>query len=314
MGNPKLYSARDIETLKQKIATYRDTLTALKTENSIDDYLFMKSEFNGFKTQILHLEGIMEIMDEKQSIQIEEYERQVNSLSVQIDFLNQTVEELNQDISLIMNNFRTGRSNDHIEAINTSVDLKEPLNSTKKNEENEVNLITEESPQSQTSIPSIQNTNLPPSYKQLQKFVNEAQFIEEIQTGLTSTENIASQKMHQEEAPRFKKQNFPSNSINPGQPYNRPHRKVNMTPTFNLNNAAKKHTFSMNINKNVPNPSLIPTSVPEKSEPAMVHFNPTPDITPIEVEKDIIVISNEVKLETKDKDALSFLKFFRKKE
>ena len=53
MGDSKLYSAQDIEKLKQKIATYKDTLTTLKTGNSIDDYLFIKSEFNGFKTQSL---------------------------------------------------------------------------------------------------------------------------------------------------------------------------------------------------------------------------------------------------------------------
>jgi len=314
MGNPKLYSARDIETLKRKIATYRDTLNTLKTENSIDDYLFMKSEFNGFKTKISRLEGIMEIMGEKQSIQKEEYEQQVKSLSVQIDSLNQTVEELNQDISLIMNNLRSGRSNDLIEAINASIDLQLPLNSTNKNEEIEVNLITEESSQNQISIPSIQNTNLPPSYRQLQKFVNEAKVIEELQTGLTSTENVTSQKMYQEETQRFKKQSFPSNSINPSQPYNGPYRKVNMTPTYNLNNVAKKHTFSMNINNNPTNSSLLPTNAPEKSETVTEYFEHAPDITPIEVEKDIIVISNEVKQETKDKDALSFLKFFRKKD
>ncbi len=79
MGDSKLYSAHDIEKLKQKIATYRDTLTTLKTGNSIDDYLFMKNEFNGFKTQISHLEGVVEIMDEKQSVQIEEYEQQVKN-------------------------------------------------------------------------------------------------------------------------------------------------------------------------------------------------------------------------------------------
>ena len=112
MGDSKLYSAHDIEKLKQKIATYRDTLTTLKTGSSIDGYLFIKNEFNGFKTQISHLEGVAEIMDEKQSVQIGEYEQQVKQFSVQINSLNQTVEELNQDISLIRNKIENDNSND----------------------------------------------------------------------------------------------------------------------------------------------------------------------------------------------------------
>ena len=54
----------------------------MKTGNSIDDYLFMKNEFNGFKTQVSHLEGLMELMNEKQSVQIEEYEQQIKHFSL----------------------------------------------------------------------------------------------------------------------------------------------------------------------------------------------------------------------------------------
>ena len=80
MADAKLYSAQDIENLKQKIATYRDTLTTLKSGNTIDDYLFMKSELNGFKMQVSHLEEVMGRLNDKRSMQIEEYEQQIETI------------------------------------------------------------------------------------------------------------------------------------------------------------------------------------------------------------------------------------------
>ena len=68
MGDSKLYSAQDIEKLKQKISIYRDTLSTLKSGNSVDDYLFMKSNFNGFKTKFSNLEETIGRMNDKKRL------------------------------------------------------------------------------------------------------------------------------------------------------------------------------------------------------------------------------------------------------
>ncbi|NYF26360.1 hypothetical protein [Sporosarcina sp. JAI121] len=249
MGDSKLYSSHDIEKLKQKVATYKDTLTALKTGNSIDDYLFMKSEFNGLKTQISNLEGIM---NEKQSTQIEEYEQQVKSFSGQIDSLNQIVKELDQDISLIMNKLKKGDCDNLLEEIITPGDIQDSLNSVKENEENEVKHIKVEATKTtdQTSNPSIRNSNLPPSYKQLRKFVNEAQTIEDPPASLTPSESIAIQKNHQEERQHFKKQSFPSNGIHPNQTYYGHYRNSATQSSITINKTSLGKPFPVIVNRN----------------------------------------------------------------
>ena len=110
MGDAQLYSAHDIEKLKQKIATYRETLTTLKADNSTEDYHLMKNEFQSFKTKITDLEELMEIMDEVNSKQIEGYKQEIKNFSHQIDSLNQTIEDLNQKISSIMSNMDEGNN------------------------------------------------------------------------------------------------------------------------------------------------------------------------------------------------------------
>ncbi|MEG0471601.1 MAG: hypothetical protein RR588_04630, partial [Solibacillus sp.] len=102
MDDTKLYAIQDIERLKQKIAVYKETLTTLKKGTSIEDFLNRKEEFDGFKIQIAHLEGLTKTIDEKQSMQIEGYEEKVIQIANQIDLLNQTVEEMNQEISLLL--------------------------------------------------------------------------------------------------------------------------------------------------------------------------------------------------------------------
>ncbi|MER2060735.1 MAG: hypothetical protein ABTA16_18115, partial [Niallia sp.] len=245
MGDSKSYSAHDIEKLKQKVETYRDTLTTLRTGNSIDDYLFMKSEFNGFKTQISNLEGILK---EKQSMQIGEYEQQVKNFSVQIDSLNQTVEELNQDISLIMNKIKSGDSNNFIEEINAPVNAQDSLNIA-SNEEKAESLIEKTiQTKDQTSISSIQQPNRPPSFKQLQNLVTMANDIQEVPSDAPPLASLDIQKTSSE-GQRFSKKSFPSTGINPSQIYNSRSRNVPMTPVIHPNRFSKKQIVPIKVNE-----------------------------------------------------------------
>ena len=68
MEDSKLYSTQGIEKLKQQIEGYKDTLTSLKMGTSIEDYLFMKMDFDEIKTQMALLEELNETIDDKQKI------------------------------------------------------------------------------------------------------------------------------------------------------------------------------------------------------------------------------------------------------
>ena len=94
MEDSKLYSAQDIEKLKQKIANYRNTLTTLKAENTFDDYLFIKDEFNDIQKQVSILEGEMGQMNDNQSVQNKVNEEHIKNEAVQSDTLNRTADEL----------------------------------------------------------------------------------------------------------------------------------------------------------------------------------------------------------------------------
>lgn len=67
MEESKLYTTQEIEKLKQKIESYRGSLTSLKMGASIEDFLYMKQEFDGLKTQMAHLDSITETLDTKQN-------------------------------------------------------------------------------------------------------------------------------------------------------------------------------------------------------------------------------------------------------
>src|SRR5690554_6421673 len=148
MDDSKEYSVQDIEILKEKIATYREALTTLKMANSVVDF---------------HL------MEKKQNIQREEYGKQIKKHSEQLESFNQTVEELNKELSLILNELKNEVPNQHIDKIHVPVDLQPSLTTADQFVDNESS-FTEEITQAkdQQSISSIQQSNLPPSYKQLQ--------------------------------------------------------------------------------------------------------------------------------------------------
>jgi len=327
MGDSKLYSAQDIEKLKQQIATYKDTLTTLKTGNSVDDYLAMKSEANGFKTEVSKLEGVLELMNEKQSVQLEEYEQQIKSFSVQMDFLNQTIEELNQDLSLVKNKLVKDDSNSLIEDLIVPVDVQGPINNVINNEEREEDLIEETA-----SISSVRKSNLPPSYKQLQSMIGNAANIQEFPSDATPIVSIDSHNEYPEEQ-EFSRQSFPYTGIHPSQIYNGLYRNVNKPSTIHLTNAVKKQAIPIHANENLDPSSLLTTNGPEINEtvtpdPSLLlttselEINETvtsyPEevhkVTTIEEDKAPIEISIEMKRQQhKNKETSSLFNLFRKK-
>ena len=100
MENAKSYSTYDIEQLKQKIDSYKQTLVTLKKGTSLEDCLVIKNEFDSFKKQFWQLDSST---TEKviQRGQFEIYEEQVKQMSSQMNALHQNVEEINQEILTI---------------------------------------------------------------------------------------------------------------------------------------------------------------------------------------------------------------------
>ncbi|MEK5037684.1 hypothetical protein [Sporosarcina sp. FSL K6-3457] len=266
MADAKLYSAQDIENLKQKIATYRDTLTTLKSGNTIDDYLIMKSELTGFKMQASHLEEVMGRLNDKQSMQIEEYEQQIETFSQQIGSLNRTVEELNKDLSVVMDqlvNDRTGN-------VNTSVVGQDSVNTHYNADVVEVTPQLEE----KTPLSSIQQPNRPPSYKHLQSLIARANDIQEVPSTGTPTASI-----HQKPG----KPSFPSIGSHPNQIYNGLNRNINMKSTVHFNNISTKQAVPTRSDNLVP-PTPQATAELEKNEVVIISPEEAPHIAVIEEE------------------------------
>jgi len=328
MGDSKLYSAEDIEKLKQKIATYKDTLTTLKIGNSVDDYLALKIEANGFKTKVSKLEGVMELMNEKQSLQLEEYEQQIKSFSVQMNSLNQTIEELNQDFSLVKNKLTKDGSKNLIEKVISPVDVPRSIDIANNIEEKEEVHIEET-----TSNTSMRKSNRPPSYRQLQNLIGNANNIQEVSSDTTPIVSMDIQKEYPA-GQQIGKQSFPYTGIHTGQIHNRLYKNVNRPLTIHLTNAVEQQVIPINVNKNSDPASLLTTSELEinetvmpdpdmlltASEPMIIEtVTPDPEevhnATTIEEDKAPIENSNEMKRQQhKNKETLSLFNIFRKKQ
>ena len=164
MRDEELSPTHDIELLKQKITLYKDTLTTLKTGDSIEDYQFLKNEFQHFKTKITNFADVIENMDEKQNKQIKGYKQEIKNLSTQIDSLNLIVEELNQNFLLVM---KTQNSNQGKPKFN----LPNQLTPSRKQSIPEGNFTQQPPP-----------SNATPTYKQLQNIGTRMQSLNELPT------------------------------------------------------------------------------------------------------------------------------------
>ncbi|MFJ8088098.1 hypothetical protein ACIQ7N_07805 [Lysinibacillus sp. NPDC095746] len=251
MEDSKLYSTQGIEQLKQKIEAYKDTLTSLKMGNSIEDYLFMKMDFDEIKTQMALLEELNETIDDKQkNSQIRGYEEQIKLLSAQIESLNQTIEEMNRDILKVLNKLLTI---ENTEAPTTPPKTEKISNFFANGAQRGDSIIT------QTTSPSA-NTSKQPSYKMLQNLAGKATNTQlDGNNGTPSTRN-GNQKDVPEER-HFNQQYFQSINTHPSQIYNGLYRNTNTESTFHFKHATNIQEIPISIN----GPALAPddASTPE---------------------------------------------------
>jgi len=234
MENSNLYSTQDIEKLKEKIDTYRETLTTLKMGTSIEDYLFMKNQFEELNTQITHLEGLTETLDGKQSLQIKTYEGQVKQLSNQIEALNHAIEEMNHEILAILNKLITVESNQPADNMSTTVD-----ESSIKNDAYPSKNFLKEIVQSdvQTPLPTTE-----PTYKFLQSLAGKAS---NMNNGIPFTPNDVPGKRQEER--HFNHQYFQTINSHPSQIYNGLYRNNTAESTFHFKNAVDTQGIPVNV-------------------------------------------------------------------
>ena len=298
MDDSQKYSAQDMEILKQKIATYREGLTTLKMANSVVDF---------------------RSMEEKQNIQREDYENQIKKQSEQLESFNHTVEGLNKELSLILKELKSDVTNDHIEDKQVPVELESSLNTANQFEANERNTI-KVIPQTTgpTSKSSIQQSNLPPSYKQLQSLAGRAISPQDIPNNTVSTSTTDLQVIHPQEL-FFNKQSAGPSGIPPNQLYNGLYKNISMKTTVQSEYNARKQVIPLKENSIAESTPLTTTDTVEKTDIVMEHFDEVQDvheialIDEVEEEKETINTTNETVQQDLGKEGFSFLNIFRKK-
>lgn len=205
----------------------------------------MKKEFDAIKTQITHLEGLTETLDDKQNSQIRGYEEQIRLLSTQIESLNQTIEEMNQEILTVLNKL-------------VIEDPKAPA--TTPNTENTSTFMANDE-QSHPRIKESANqsavTSVPPSYKLLQSLAGKAIRIQSnpnnrIPSSRQDNLEDRTQKRH------FNQQYFQSVNTHPSQIYNGLYRNTTAETTVHLKNYTDAKEIPINnFETTITIPSLI---------------------------------------------------------
>ncbi|MDM5230753.1 hypothetical protein [Lysinibacillus pakistanensis] len=262
MEDSKLYSTQDIEKVKEKIEHYRETLTSLKMGTSLEDYLFMKKEFDGLKTQIAHLEGLTETLDDRQNSQIKSYEEQIKLLSTQIELLNQTIEEMNQEILIVLKKLLTMEVNEAPAPTTTpSIESHSPLIANAAQRQPTITMA-----QNQSAITSKQ-----PSYRLLQNLAGKAtnkQFDlnHTIQSSGTEHQKSIPEERH------FNQHYFQSVNTHPSQGL---YRNTNTESTFHFKNA----TDAKQIPVSIYDPTTINSSIIGETKPEIIS-EPTAMETP----------------------------------
>ncbi|MGE7625320.1 hypothetical protein ACQKMD_20630 [Viridibacillus sp. NPDC096237] len=235
MEDSRLYSTQDIEKWKEKIDAYKETLTSLKMGTSNDDYLFMKKDFNGIKTQLALIEGLTETIEDKQNSQIRGYEEQIKLLSTQIESLNQMIEKMNQEMLRVLNKLLT------IENTETPTTTPKNENTSKfiSNGAQRYPIITQTT--SQSVITSKQ-----PSYKMLQSLAGKATNGQlDANNGIPSVRNENQRNIPEER--HFNQQYFQSINTHPSQIYNGLYRNTTTESTFHFKNATNAQEIPIRV-------------------------------------------------------------------
>ncbi|KXH78578.1 hypothetical protein [Sporosarcina sp. HYO08] len=293
MANAKLNFENDIEKLKQKITSYKETLISLKAGDIIDDYLLMKDEHSSLKSKAGNLEGRTEKMDEKQIMQHEDYEQKAEHFSVQLEQLSHAIGQLNEGLSSFTTNLNN-KDNQIQQTERTELGITQDPSNFNTSEKNRT-------PIKLPKTPSFQSDTFFTSYNELREVVNSAKNVNEISASQSLDHNL-DYKNEQQSLPNHR---FPSASNLPHHTSNRSFRNFNAPTKKHIIQAAAPQNFSQN----------------NHTQHADVKTNHTPKTTVETFNKVHAIVENEKKINTpnisdttkkKDNDGLSFFKFFSK--
>ncbi|MFI2131419.1 hypothetical protein ACH434_15275 [Lysinibacillus fusiformis] len=248
MEESKLYTTQEIENLRQKIETYRESLSSLKMGSSIEDFLYMKQEFDGLKTQMAHLEGITETLDTKQNSYIKGYDDQIKLLSIQIESLNQTMEEMNQEILAVLNKLVTVEGNDTT-TISPSIKVPSQTSATH---------LPRQPRMTQTADKTTITAQ--PSYRLLQNLAGKATNHQQNGNNNSTPSSHNDRQATKHEERHFNQQYFQSINTHPSHIYNGLFRNTTVESTFHFKNA----TDAKEVPVSVYDPSAVQLTLSEE--------------------------------------------------
>ncbi|HZH58228.1 MAG TPA: hypothetical protein VEY70_01330 [Metabacillus sp.] len=142
MDRFKLNNTQDIDILKQKLATYKNTLETLKSGHVVEDYLLMKNESYAIKKQVSILEGEVKTMKEQQDLQIAANEKKAKIFSDKMESFSASLGQLKEDIANLTSTVNALNINELLQKIDYIVHKQKDY--TKYEEENEMKILKEE--------------------------------------------------------------------------------------------------------------------------------------------------------------------------
>ncbi|MBZ5751986.1 hypothetical protein [Metabacillus rhizolycopersici] len=187
MEDPKLTSTEKIDRLKQKLATYKQTLETIKAGDVVEDYLLMKNEDKAIKKQVFTLEGEVKKMKETRDFQIDEYEKRAEIISVQVESVKESLGQLEDDVKLLINTVNNLNFPDLLLKLENLINAHNQ--SSKTEELTEISKLKKEIEQLKNQIhhreevvedePKVTVSKLQPSgYKQLMNMIQTAKTID----------------------------------------------------------------------------------------------------------------------------------------
>lgn len=166
----KVENAKDIDILKQKLVSYKQTLEALKAGEVVEEFHLTKKECIEIMEQVSNLEREISTVREEQRSQIANSEQQLKQFSSQLETVKESIQYLKQDVELLMRTVNIIDFKDLIKKVETIIDNQNHSISSIKEEKNELNILKEEFDQLKKQLPS--SSIQPSNYYQLKQLID----------------------------------------------------------------------------------------------------------------------------------------------
>lgn len=200
---------QDIEGLKQKLSVYKQTLETMKSGSVVEDYLLMKNECYSIIKQISKLDGDMKKVEDKQEVQITNYQAQVDCLTEEIGLIKKSLANLKQDVMYLSNKIDNFNVDEIVIKMENVIRNELHVASQKRQEKNELKvlkdeilelkkLIMEKDRVKQTLSKKVPQKSQPSSFQQLRSMINSSLHSEaritshlDIKTGLKNHREVS---------------------------------------------------------------------------------------------------------------------------